>query len=67
MTLQVDAVNYCHAPVLYQSQLAAAQHRCNINGTTELVLHIDENGAIIEQQIVTADRDLPALVRNLWR
>lgn len=65
--LNVDAVNYCHTPVLYQYILAAAQHRCNVNRTTELVLHVDSDGTIIEQQIITANRDLPALVVNQWR
>jgi hypothetical protein len=64
--ITVDAVNYCHSPVLYQSQLAAAQWRCNVNRTVELVIHLDENSHIIEQQIVVADRDLPDLVVNRW-
>lgn len=67
MTISVDAVNYCHAPALYRYQLSAAQTRCNINRTTELVLHIDADGHIIEQRLFTANVDLPILVRNTWR
>jgi hypothetical protein len=65
--VQVDAVNYCHSPVLYQSQLVAAQWRCNVNRTVELVLHVDADNNIIEQQVIVADRDLPDLVLNQWR
>jgi len=65
--VEVDAVNWCHSPVLYQSQLAAAQHRCDVNGTTELVAHVDSEDNIIEQQIITAKRDLPIIARNGWK
>lgn len=64
--VEVDAVNYCHAPVLYQSQIALAQVRCNQNGTTELVLHVDQDGNIIEQCVVTATRELSDVARNNW-
>ncbi len=65
--VEVDAVNWCHSPVLYQSQLALAQWRCNVNRTTELVIHVDENQQIIEQRVITADRDLPIIAINDWR
>lgn len=65
--VQVDAVNWCHSSVLYRSQLAAAQWRCNTNRTTELVVHVAPDETIIEQRVVTANRDLPELVVNKWR
>lgn len=64
--VEVDAVNWCHSPVLYRSQLAAAQHRCDVNGTTELVAHVDSDGNIIEKQVITAARTLPSIARNNW-
>jgi hypothetical protein len=67
MKVHVDAVNRCHAPALYRYQLQAAQIRCNINRTTELVLHIAEDGNVIEQQVIVPNRDLPTLARNEWK
>lgn len=63
----VDAVNWCHAPVLYRSQLAAAQWRCNINRTTELVIHVGNDNKIIEQRVITPDRDMPQITLNNWK
>jgi len=65
--VHVDAVNWCHSPVLYQSQLAAAQWRCNINRTTELVLHVAADETIIEQQVITPNREMSELAVNKWR
>ncbi len=66
-TVSVDAVNYCHTKALYQAQLNAAQNRCNFNRTTELVLYVDKDNNIIEQSVVTANRQLPELACNLWK
>jgi len=65
--LAVNAVNWCHAPALYQYQLSAAQRRCNQNRTSELVLHVGPDGAILDQRFITSDTDLPVLARNVWR
>lgn len=65
--LAVEAVNWCHAPALYQYQLAAAQRRCNQNRTSELVLHIGSEGEILDQRFITVDTDLPVAARNVWR
>ena len=66
-TVNVDAINYCHTSGLYTAQLNAAQDRCNFNRTTELVVRLDSDGAIIEQRIITANRQLPDLACNLWK
>ena len=63
----VDAVNWCHSPVLFQSQLAAAQWRCNINRTVELVVLLDTNNEIVEQRVIKPNREMSELAVNKWR
>ena len=67
MNISVDAVNYCHTDSLYQAQVNAAQDRCNYNRTTELVVRVDANGNVTAQRVITPNRELPELVRNLWK
>jgi len=65
-SVEVDAINYAHTAVLYRSQISLAQVRCNQSGTTELVLHVDSDGNIIQQCVVTANREISELARNEW-
>lgn len=65
--VQVDAANWCHNTTLYRYQLAQAQYRCNINGTTELVALVDEDNNIIESRVITANSNVTELARNDWR
>lgn len=62
----IDAVNYCRTKALYHNQINEAQHRCNINGTVELVLWIDRDDAIIDETTVRPDPN-SKIVRNKWR
>jgi hypothetical protein len=62
----IDAVNYCRSRSLYQHQINEAQHRCNINGTVELVLWIDRDDAIIDEITLRPDPN-SKIRRNIWR
>lgn len=60
-----NAVNYCHTRSLYIHGCTQAQHRADINGTTELVLYI-ENDKIVDEITVRPSREIPHMVRNSW-
>jgi len=62
----IDAVNYCRTKALYQHGIVEAQHRCNINGTVELVLWIDRDDAIIDETTLRPDPN-STIRRNVWR
>lgn len=64
--MNYDAINYCRTRALYINQINEAKHRCNINGTTELVQWLDENDMVIEQTEVSCDPN-SGIVRNQWR
>ena len=66
MNKGIDAVNYCRSRSLYQHQINEAQHRCNINGTVELVLWIDRDDAIIDEITLRPDPN-SKIRRNIWR
>lgn len=59
------AVNYCHTRSLYIHGCTQAQRRADTNGTTELVIHI-EDGKIIDETTVKPSRALPVEVMNSW-
>lgn len=63
-----DAVNYCRGVGLYRSGLVAAQRRANMLQTTELVLHMSDDGeTIIDEETIKPTHMPPAGVRHAWR
>ena len=62
-----DAVNYCHAEVLYRDQLQQAQRRANVYGYTELVIWQSADGTLIDEQTIKPNTELQTGARNVWR
>lgn len=64
--MKPDAINYCRTRSMFLHQINEAQHRCNINGTIEIVQWLDENDQVIDQVEIAPDPSRK-IVRNQWR
>jgi hypothetical protein len=61
-----DAIQYCRSRSMFTHQINEAQHRCDINGTTELVQLLDADGHVIEERSIEPNPNRK-IVRNQWR
>jgi hypothetical protein len=63
--IKYDALNYCRNATAYQQVIADSQWRCDINGTTELVVLLDGNGDTVASTALKPSGR--KVVRNSWR